>query len=442
LIKTNEREAACEILLEITENKGYNNIVLQKSLKKQPDLTQQQKGFITELVNGTLRNLICIDYIINLFSKTKADKMKPFIRQILRTGIYQIYFMDRTPDSAACNEAVKLARKRGFSGLSGFVNGVLRNAARNKSELEFPDKLKEPAKYLSIKYSYPRWWIDYWLACYVESGVRTIDQIEALCRVSNSAPELGLCVNTLRTTSDELLALLSEEGMEAEPGRHFSHSILVKRSADITNSPSYQKGLFHVMDEGAMAAVEALAPKPGQVVWDPCGAPGGKSFCSAYKMNNKGRIITGDKHAHKLELIKSGASRLGIDIIEPNLWDASSNESLSKAEAETADALILDVPCSGLGLSRKKPDIKYSRTMEDIEALVKIQRQILSACQARVKPGGVLVYSTCTLSRLENEDNLEWFLNNYPYELLSVRTLWPDEYKTDGFFIAVMRHIS
>lgn len=432
----NERALACEILTDITQGGGYNNILLRKTLKKYGILTQVQKNFITELVNGTLRNMIFIDYILNLHSKTPVERMKPLIKNALRTAVYQIYFMDKTPDFAACDEAVKLVRKKGFLNLTGFVNGVLRTVIRNKEEPLLPDKNKDALRYLSIRYSYPEWLISYWMDSYGGSGIMGIEEFEPLFQANSRPPALTVCVNTLKTSPEQLKETLEAEGMEVTAGKHFEGALLLKDTADLNNSPAFREGLFHVIDEGAMAAVEALSPKPGQLIADPCAAPGGKSFYSAYRMENKGSILAGDKHPHKIELLREGAVRLGIGIISASLGDASHTLSSDHPAKDRADGVILDAPCSGFGLIRKKPDIKYTKTKEDILALSALQRELLGACQAYVKPGGILVYSTCTLSKLENEDNVDWFLSRYDFEAAGCEKLWPHIDETDGFFIA------
>ncbi len=433
-----EREIAVFVLMDILGEGAYNNIILRKALNSHKELNGVQKAFITELVNGTLRNLINIDYIIDIFSKTPVKKMKPFILCNLRVGIYQIMYMDRVPVSAACNEAVKLAKKRGFHSLSGFVNGVLRSAARNRDNIEYP---KDRTKYLSLKYSYPSWIIEYWLK------EMDYDTIEKICISNNSPPHVSICVNTLKTDKNSLADMLKAEGMEIESNTLTDSSLYLYRTNNIAESKAYQKGLFHIMDESSLLSVKALAPKKGSTVLDLCAAPGGKSFAIAEAMENTGLVISRDIYEHKVRLIEEGAARLGLDCIRPEMRDALIPDTDTKA-----DYVVVDAPCSGLGLVRKKPDIKYSKKPEDIDELVSIQRKILTAAEKSVAPDGILLYSTCTISHRENIDNVMWFCDNFDFEPDKIENITgydtakeghiqilPCDNDTDGFFIARLR---
>ncbi len=435
-----EREIALYTIIDILNEKAYNNIILRKVLAENSHLSMVQRAFITELVNGTLRNMINIDYIISRFSKTPTDKMKPFILNNIRISVYQIMYMDRVPDSAACNEAVELAKKHGFGSLAGFVNGVLRNISRSKDGIKYPDRTS--TEYLSVKYSYPMWIIEYWLK---ELSHETIEKI---CISNRVPPKVSACVNTLKTDKNGLKKALSADNVAMTDGVFKENALYLSKTRDITETEAFKNGLYHVMDESSMLAVDILAPEVGERVMDCCAAPGGKSMYCAYKMQNKGEIISSDIYEHKLELIRQSSARLGIDIINPVLADAA----VFKAEYENKmDRVLADAPCSGFGLFRKKPDIKYNKTMSDIDALVKIQRDILANCQRYVKKGGTLVYSTCTISLKENAENVKWFCENFDFEpqdiskFLSFKSdtakdgyiqVLPCDFNTDGFFIA------
>lgn len=440
----NEREIALYAITDILSEKGYNNIVLRNTFKKNKQLSVVQRGFVTELVNGTLRNLINIDYIISCFSRTPIDKMKPLVINCLRLSVYQIMYMDKVPDSAACNEAVLLIKKKGFNGLSGFVNGVLRNIVRNKNSVKYPDERSNPIDYLSIKYSYPKWIIEYWLK------ELDFEKVKAMCIENNLAPRIGICINTCRTNAAEIKELLAKDNIAVTEGFISSDSLYISKTSDITQAEAYKMGLFHIMDESSMLAAKLLNPYEGDVVMDVCAAPGGKSFYCAYLMNNRGKILAGDIHEHKLKLLKEGAERLGLDIVKPVLADAT---VFNLDYADSADCLIADAPCSGLGLVRKKPDIKYNKTYGDIIELVSLQREILRTSAAYVKKGGTMIYSTCTVSSEENLGNVRWFLNNFDFEPVDLTPLLPDkvssetakdgyiqilpgDFGTDGFFIA------
>lgn len=434
----NEREIAVFVLMDIISEGSYSNIILRKTLNNHTELDTVQKAFITELVNGTLRSLINIDYIINKFSKTPVKKMKSFILCNLRVGIYQIMYMDRVPVSAACNEAVKLAKKRGFSSLSGFVNGVLRTVARNKDNIEYP---KDRTEYLSVKYSYPSWIIEYWLE---EMDYSTVEKI---CMANSISPRVSICVNTLKTDKTTLAGMLEAEGMEIDSNTLLDNSLYLYRTNNIAESKAYKKGLFHIMDESSLMSVKALAPEKGSTVLDVCAAPGGKSFAIAEAMENTGLVIARDIYEHKIRLIEEGVRRLGLDCIRAEIRDAEVPDTQTRA-----DYVVVDAPCSGLGLVRKKPDIKYTKGPEDIDKLVEIQRKILTAAEKSVAKNGILLYSTCTISRRENTDNVKWFCENFDFEPEKINTIkgydtaergciqiLPCDNNTDGFFIAKLR---
>lgn len=439
-----EREIALFVLMDIFAEGAYNNIVLRKTLREHNELNGMQKAFVTELVNGTLRNLIQIDYIIGQFSKTPVKKLKPFILNNLRIGIYQLLYMDKIPNSAVCNEAVKLAKKRGFASLSGFVNGVLRNIARNKEDIEYPNESTESVKYLAVRYSYEEWMIKYWLEDH------TYDEVKAMCIANSQPPQLSICVNTLKTDRQKLKEILEVEGMTVSCDTLLPNSLYITKTQDLGSSEAFKQGLFHIMDESSMLAVYLLGAKSGDRVIDVCAAPGGKSCAIAENMNNKGIVVAGDCYEHKVKLISENAERLGIDIIEARLRDALNEYD----DNELYDCVLVDAPCSGLGLVKKKPDIKYNKSLEDITELAQLQMQIAKKAARLVKKGGYLVYSTCTISKRENLDNVERIkaelgLEEVKLELpegISCDTaekgyieLLPGKYNTDGFFIALFR---
>lgn len=447
--KANEREIAVYALIDITVDGGYNNVVLRKTLNRNDGLTQVQKAFITELTNGVLRNIIFIDYIINQFSNTKTTKMKPLILNILRISVYQIKWMDKTPSFAVCNEAVNLAKKKGFVNLSGFVNGVLRNIVRNLDNIKLPDMANEPVKYLSVIYSYPEWMVEKFIR-YFDGD---LDITEKMFIANSNPPKLTICVNTLKMGMEALESKLEREGVKVKEGSLIPNALKLSGTANIAALASFKDGLYHVIDESAMLSVNILNPKKGQTMIDICSAPGGKSFLACYIMQNSGTIVSRDIHEHKIELIEQSKQRLGTDIIKTELADAAVFDI--KYE-EKADVLLIDAPCSGFGLVRKKPDIKFTKTNDDIINLAKLQKDILSASWKYVKRGGILVYSTCTLTIEENIDNINWFLDSFPFELDDIReflpdkaesgtaekgyiTILPQEYDTDGFFIARLK---
>ncbi|MCD8214252.1 MAG: 16S rRNA (cytosine(967)-C(5))-methyltransferase RsmB [Clostridiales bacterium] len=442
----NEREIAVEILRESLE-KGFGNIVLRNSLGRHKGLSRVQKAFITETVNGTLRNLIKTDYVIGRFSSVKLNKIRPYVLNVLRISVYQIMFMTRVPASAACNEAVKLVKKKGFVNLSGYVNGVLRAVVRNIDKIPYPDKEKEPIKYISVTYSYPEEIIRYWLETY------SADEILALCAENNKAPKVTAAVNSLRVTAEGLKYVLKQDNIVTSAAKTGEGLVTLSKTSDITESIAYKRGLFHIMDTNSCLCVKILDPKPGEKILDVCAAPGGKSFSAACLMKNRGSITARDIYPHKLRLMEKGSERLGTSIIKTELFNAA---KLNEADIEKYDRVLVDAPCSGLGLLKKKPDIKYNRTLKDIEALAALQKQILTAAEKYVKPGGVLVYSTCTVSVKENEEIREWFLKSFGYDPCDIEgyipvgvenssfkegyiNITPFMWGGDGFFIAKFR---
>lgn len=425
--KTNEREIAVLILMDIFEFEKYNNITLRNTLNKYEDLDIKGRAFITELVNGTIRNKIYIDYIIDSFSNTKttSKKMKPFILNLLRISVYQMKFLSKIPISAITNEAVKLAKKKGFQGLSGFVNGLLRNIYRNLDEIELP---KDKIKYLSVVYSYPEYLIEYYLKYY------SMEETKKIIESSTASPVVSICCNTLKISKSDLKLKLINEKVEIID--EFEGGFGVK-GLNLNNSQLFAKGYFHVMDKNAIDAVITLNPQKNDKVLDLCAAPGGKSFLASYLMEDIGQITSCDIYDHKIELINSMKDKLGMNSIEAVLNDGI---VINNDFIEAFDKAILDVPCSGLGLVKKKPDIKYTKTLKDLEELEKIQRQILDRGSQYIRHDGYLLYSTCTISPMENEENIKWFLENYEYDLiLEKKYLCGINTNYDGFYIALLK---
>lgn len=438
-----ERAVAVDILTEVTDNTAYANITLRQTLAYFPQLDTRSRAFVTELVNGTLRNLLRVDYILSAFSHTPVDRMKPFIRALLRVSVYQLRFMDKVPASAAVNEAVSLAKARGFTPLSGFVNGVLRSVARQPDKPALPSFTEDPARHIGLCYSCPAWLAE-WLMTQL-GPARAL----AFCDNSHKPAPVAVFTNLLKTTPESLSARLRAEGVTCEPGTFFDECLRLRHTADLSQLAAYKEGLFHVMDEGALFAVKALQPRPGMRVLDLCAAPGGKTAACACLMADTGYLGAYDIHPHKLLLLNETLSRLGITCVTAALHDATTR----LAGTEPADAVLLDAPCSGLGILRKRPEIKYTRTAGDIIALAEKQRAMLAAAAESVKPGGTLVYCTCTVTREENIDNIRWFTARYPFTAAPLPLLsygennpncevednclqiWPGS-DHDGFFIA------
>lgn len=468
----NEREIVLEVLLEITEKGQFSHIILRDVLWKYQYLEKRERAFITRVTEGTLEHMIEIDYILDRFSKVKVKKMKPVIRAILRSAVYQLKYMDSVPDSAVCNEAVKLAVRKGFSGLKGYVNGVLRSVARGIDSVQYP---KEKMEELSVRYSCPKWVLDLW------SGSYDIEVIEMMLRDFQKEKPVTIrcCLN--RTTPDELKKRLEAEGVKAEIHPYLPYAFQISGYDHLNDLETFQDGLFVVQDISSMLVAEIAAPSAGAQVLDVCAAPGGKALHVAEKLflaedvcgnaacaGNKsgggaaagcgiedqmppGHVEARDLTELKVDLIRENIERTGLTNITAVCRDASVPDETA---AESADIVIADLPCSGLGVIGKKPDLRYKASPDGIDSLVRLQRQILSCAQDYVKPGGTLVYSTCTVNPAENMDNVHWFMEQYPEFILDdIREklcpelrdnvmengciqLLPGVHKSDGFFIA------
>ncbi|MDD4564271.1 MAG: 16S rRNA (cytosine(967)-C(5))-methyltransferase RsmB [Eubacteriales bacterium] len=421
------RRTAYYTLMDVETRKSYSNIALNHNIKRiRPD----SSAFVRELVYGVLENKIYLDYIIGSFLKEPIKKIKTSDITVLRLGVYQIKFLDSVPDYAAVNESVKMA-KRFCRGREKFINGVLRSFIRSGKEIELPDRAKNEIDYLSVKYSYEPWIIGLWL-----EEFDSVDFVEELLEAGNATPDLVVRVNSLKTSRDDLKTRITAKGYESTAGL-LSKQALYLKGSDILDGKLYANGMFSVQDESSMLAVDTLDPQPGEMIMDVCAAPGGKSLAIAEKMNNKGQIIARDIYRRKLSIIDKEAERLGINIIQTGTWDATRVDS---SMIDKADRVLVDAPCSGLGVVRRKPEIKYKKQAADIEELPRKQLLILSVSSQYVKPGGVLVYSTCTVSRDENQRVINDFLRrNTNFKKEEERQLLSNVDKTDGFYICKMR---
>lgn len=420
------REIALRALYDIDVKQTFTNAAIKDALAK--ELSAADRGLITELIYGVVSNKTAIDFIISRYSSIKLKKITPWVLNILRMGVFQIYYMDRIPHSAACNEAVKLAKKYSHRAGSGFVNGVLRSFSREAESFEFPND-KGEAEFLALKYSYPIWLTEKLVAEYGE------DKCKELFEENTKAHGTFIRANILRNSTDELLDILKSEGLECEC-TGFENCIKIQNGISIDKSVAYSEGRYSLQNISSQKAVAALEVQPGETVIDMCAAPGGKSCAIAEKMNNEGQVISFDIFEHKVELIKKAATRLGIDIIDARLHDAS---VVCENLIESADRVLVDVPCSGLGVIHKKPDIKWNRTQSDINELCCIQEKILETACRYVKSGGVMVYSTCTIIPEENRIQTEKFLKKHgEFEKLSEEQILTSGLGESGFYICKM----
>lgn len=447
----NTREIVLNILLEVTRDDRPLSQVLSEWLLKYQYLDKADRSFISRLTRTVLENMMMIDTVLNHFSSVKVNKMKPVMRTILRMGAAQMLFMDGVPDHAVCNESVNLAVRKGFKGLKGFVNGVLRTIARNKDKVGelIPDQDKNPADYLSVRYSMPLWICRLWMS---EFGFDTTKKMLMAMSKENAT---SIRVNTVKTTPENLKVSLTDAGIAAEDGVYLPYMLKISGYDYLTALYSFKNGEFIVQDESSALAGACAGFKPGMKVLDICGAPGGKSMNAAMLMENQGHMICRDVSEGKIERIIENTQRTGLSIIEAEVWDAiEPDEQLFG----TMDVVIADVPCSGLGVIGKKTDIKYRMTPEKAADLVTLQRKILDQAWLYVKPGGILMYSTCTVNPAENQQQVAYMTKNYPLTLQSLDDCLPESLKSettkkgwiqllpgvhscDGFFAAKLRRM-
>lgn len=440
------RELALGILMEVTRQEEYSHIAIRNVLEKYQYLGKSERAFLTRLTEGTLEWMIHLDYIINQFSNVKVNKMKPVIRNILRMSVYQLEFMNSVPASAVCNEAVKLAVKKGFRGLKGFVNGVLRNIARNISQIVYPDRT-DTLTYLSVMYSVPEWIVEDWLSVY---GAETV---EKMLQAFLKKEPIAIRPNLERITPEELKERLEQQGIEVTKAEWPDYALRIGKYNYLGAIPEFRDGLFQVQDVSSMMVVEAADPREGSFCIDVCAAPGGKSIHLAEKLHGTGCVEARDLTDYKTGLIQENAARSGVRNLRILKWDACVTHEDSCGKA---DLVLADLPCSGLGVLNKKTDLKYRMTREQQKDLVRLQREILKTVQVYVKPGGTLIYSTCTINQEENEKNVDWFLKQFPFEAVSLEDCLPKTLKggtasrgylqflpglhaSDGFFIAKFR---
>ena len=422
----NNRKTAYQTLLDVESKKAYSNIALNHKIAvNKPG----NPALVRELVYGVLERKITLDYYIDQLLKEGIDSLKSPEINILRMGIYQLGYMDSVPEYAAINESVELAKKY-CKGRAGLVNGVLREYQNKKIYLTLPARDEDEIRYLSVKYSYAPWIIELWMKYYDKAFV------EKLLDAGNETPPMTIRANWLKIRKDDLKKVLNERGFEAVDGKICQNALNVKGSK-LLESEMYSYGLFTPQDESSMLVSEKIGVKQGDLVMDVCAAPGGKTTAIAERMNNTGRIIASDIYRRKLDIVDKEAKRLGITNIETRSWDATRVDSTM---VKKADRVLVDAPCSGLGVIRRKPEIKYKEYTNEMMLLPKKQQDILSASSSYVKPGGTLVYSTCTINPEENEKVVEEFLKrNREFQRVERTLLLPNINGTDGFFICVMK---
>lgn len=422
------REIALKIVYKIDKEDAYSNIELNEQIKQnRKNLTEKDIGLISEIVYGVTTWRLTLDEIIKKYSKIKIKKISPWILNILRMGIYQIIFLDKIPKSAAVNESVNLAKRYGHASSSNFVNAILRKIEKNDYEEFF--KIEDDIERISKTTSMPKW--------IVEELMKSNDEkeVEQICKNSNIKPKVTIRVNTLKINKQELIERLKEKNTECkETAEKLDDFLILEKVKNIENVEEFKQGYFTIQDISAGQTAKILNPQPGELVLDACSAPGGKTTYMAELMKNKGKIEAWDIHEHRTKLVEQNAQRLGINIIETKVKDASLYDESLK---EKFDKILLDVPCLGIGVIKRKPDIKWKRKPEDVKNITEIQKKILDNCSKYLKKNGVMVYSTCSILEKENQDIVDKFLkenNEYYIRPEKTRNILPNQ-EEDGFFI-------
>lgn len=446
----NTRDLVLSMLKEIYAGNEFSHILLRQVLDKYDYLDGKEKAFIKRLTEGTLERTIELDYVINQFSNTPVNKMKPLIRSLMRMSVYQILYMDAVPDSAVCNEAVKLAALHKFTSLKGFVNGVLRNIARNKQDISYPKKEKNLVEYLSVMYSLPVWMVEHFIKEYGN------EKAELICQ--GLLQERPVTVRLKETMTEEekkgLLEAWKQQGIHAISHPYLSYAYVLEKTEGVRNVPGFEEGLFTVQDVSSMLVTHVAGIKKHMQVLDVCAAPGGKATHAAEKLAGTGQVIARDLTEYKADFIRENAERLQLTNLWAEEWDAC---VFDESKEEWADVVFCDAPCSGLGIMGKKRDIKYRLTQDSLKEVALLQKQILDNIWKYVKKGGILMYSTCTINKEENEKQVQWIVENLPFEVVSMKEELPKEvaedvsdyglqllpkvHETDGFFLCKLRRI-
>ncbi len=448
MAEINVREVVLDLMMELSKQTEYSNVLIASVLSKYDYLDSRQKAFIKRVGEGTIERRIQIDYVLGQFSKVPVKKMKPLIRELLRMSVYQILFMDNIPDAAVCDEAVKLAKRRKFQSLQGYVNGVLRTVVRQKEQIVYPDKQTSYIEYLSVCYSMPVWLVEHFCNAYGENACEKILQ----SFMKRGAVGIRLQETAGLQQREEAIELWKQAGVQVSRHPYLPYAVEVQKTDGIHSLAGFTEGLFAVQDVSSMLVVEVAGIRHGDTVIDVCAAPGGKAMHAAEKLAGTGQVIACDVSSYKTDKIRENAQRLRMTNVSVREQDARVRDRTLVGQA---DVLIADVPCSGLGVIGKKQDIKYRVTKESLEDIVKLQKEIIANAVHYLKQDGVMMYSTCTMNPAENEEMAAWICREYDMEPESMTEMMPKELKeaakrgmiqllpgideTDGFFIARLR---
>ena len=445
----NTREIVLDMLLLVSSGKVFSHEIIKDGLDKYDYLEKYEKKFIKRLFEGTIERRIELDYIIGLFAKVKKNKMKPVILEVLRMGIYQVLYMNSIPESAICNEAAKLVKKKKYHQLTGFVNGVLRNVIRSKDNISYPKKENGIVEYLSVKYSMPTWIVEKWIATYGGELTETI--LKDL--LDTRAISIRVDENISKDKYIEIEKEWQDKGVKYTKHPYLSYAYLIENIDGMLQLESFTKGVYTVQDISSMLVAQVAGVVVNDTIIDVCAAPGGKAIHMATKLNGSGKVIACDVSDAKVDRINENIARMNLANIETRVQDA---KVFNKDFEDKADVLIADLPCSGLGVIGKKRDIKYNISSEQILDIVNLQKEIFANVKKYVKKGGVLIYSTCTINSLENEDMIKWICSQGEFELESLNPfldkilhsestqkgylqLLPGVHQCDGFFMARLR---
>lgn len=444
----NVREVVLDILLELSEKNEYSSVLIAAVLNKYNYLDSREKAFIKRVSEGTIERRIQIDYVLDIFSKVPVRKMKPLIRELLRLSCFQLLFMDNIPDAAVCNEAVKLAKKRGFRSLQGYVNGVLRAVSRGRDGIVYPDRQTACREYLSVCYSMPLWLTEHFCDTYGEERCETI--LKSF--LQRGAVNIRLRETLEESERERLIEAWQKAGVSVKRSPYLPYAVEVEKTDGIRSLEGYAQGAFAVQDVSSMLVTEAAGIRQGDTVIDVCAAPGGKAMHAATKLAGTGRVIACDVSERKTHKIEENRERLRMDNVSVMMRDACVRDEELVGQA---DVLIADVPCSGLGVIGKKQDIKYRVTKESIGQVVELQRKIIANAVHYLKPSGTMMYSTCTMNPAENEEMVKWLCEEHGMETVSMAQDMPEAFRaeadkgylqlipgihdTDGFFIAKLR---
>ncbi|RAZ79256.1 16S rRNA (cytosine(967)-C(5))-methyltransferase RsmB [Planococcus halotolerans] len=434
----NVRDAAFSILWAVENKQAYSNLLLHQTIESY-GISAKNRGLLTEITYGTLQHQMTLDYYLEPYLKGKVE---PWVKTLLRMSLYQIVYLDRIPSHAVVHEAVEIAKRRGHGGVASLVNGVLRSVQR--SGVRSFNAIADPIEKISIETSHPAWMIKRW------SEQFGLEKTREMALENNKIPSQTVRVNTVRATVEEAIEMLESEGLEAVPSKIIPECLVIT-GGQPARTATFEKGFITIQDESSMLPSYALQLEPGMKVLDMCAAPGGKSTHIAEKLNNKGSLYSMDLHPHKVKLIKESADRLGHTVIETEVGDGK--KSVERFGKEQFDRVLVDAPCSGLGVIKRKPDIKYTKKEEDFSRLQEIQIELLDQAAQLLKPDGILVYSTCTVDNMENRGTAERFLKEHTDmekiqvslpEALGIKhsgfvQVFPQDFGSDGFFIAAFR---